>query len=277
MNESYLFDTTFNNIIFASRNKAYGAYQLRHLYNKHVVTATIAATGVFGISLAAPLLLARQGMAENKATAIPKNQEPIIFEFPLPPPAEPIKETVAPVAPAEQQKKTVRNTTPKVVPDAHPGPDEAPPKQEDMADAIFGTQNKDGELASAIDLSGLEGTEGGTGSGQENEAASSVFDFAEEMPSFEGGDAALMKYISKRIRYPRQAVDEKIEGTVVVTFVVSRSGKVTEVTVLKGLGFGMDEEASRVIRNMPAWNPGKQNGAPVAVRYTLPIRFSLQR
>jgi periplasmic protein TonB len=278
MRESYLFDATFNNVIFATRNKAYGAYQLRRIYNKHVVTATVIAIATFGLSLASPLLLPDNVVAEVTTGDDQKKPKTVILDLPLlPPPVETKEQASKPVAPVEQKVKTVRNPIPKIVPDSHVGPDEVPPTQQAMTNAIIGTQNIDGEPRTAVDFLGIDGGTNSAGSGTAGEGSSSVFDFAEEMPTFEGGDAALLKYIGKRMRYPRQAVDEKIEGTVIVTFVVNKAGKVTDVTVLKGLGFGTDEEASRVIENMPAWNPGKQNGMPVAVRYTLPIRFSLQR
>ncbi len=278
MRESYLFDATFNNVIFATRNKDYGAYQLRRIYNKHIVTAAIVAISAFAISLASPLLLPKYKVAETATGVDQKNKKTIVLDFPLlPPPVEVKEPATKAIAPVEQQVKTVRNPIPKIVPDSHQGPDEVPPRQSDMTNAVIGTQNVDGEPTNAVDLSGIDEGATGSGEGAAKEGNMSVFDFAEEMPTFEGGEAALMKYISKRMRYPRQAVGEKIEGTVIVTFVVNKTGRVTDVTVLKGLGFGTDEEASRVIENMPAWNPGKQNGAPVAVRYTLPIRFSLQR
>jgi periplasmic protein TonB len=97
------------------------------------------------------------------------------------------------------------------------------------------------------------------------------------MPYFEGGEQGLLKYISKKIKYPRAAVNEQVEGIVVVSFVVNRQGEITDATILKGLGYGTDEEALRVINSMPNWTPGRQNGKPVAVRYTLPIRFSMKR
>lgn len=87
----------------------------------------------------------------------------------------------------------------------------------------------------------------------------------------------MLKYIGKRIKYPRLAVQEQVEGIVVVSFVVNRQGEITNAAILKGLGYGTDEEALRVVGSMPKWKPGKQNGKPVAVRYTLPIRFSMKR
>jgi protein TonB len=99
---------------------------------------------------------------------------------------------------------------------------------------------------------------------------------AEVMPEFPGGKEALFAYIGKNLKYPEQAVEEGVEGVVFVTFVVEADGKITGVKVLRGIGFGCEEEAVRVVRGMPNWTPGKQLGKPVRVKYNLPIRYKLE-
>ncbi len=96
------------------------------------------------------------------------------------------------------------------------------------------------------------------------------------MPEFPGGKEALFAYIGKNLKYPEQAVEEGVEGVVFVTFVVEADGKITGVKVMRGIGFGCDEEAVRVVRGMPNWTPGKQLGKPVRVKYNLPIRYKLE-
>jgi protein TonB len=103
-----------------------------------------------------------------------------------------------------------------------------------------------------------------------------IFTIVEEMPSFPGGEAALMKYLATNIKYPAIAKDAGIQGTVYVTFVVDTDGKVKDVRVLRSIGGGCDEEAIRVVQSMPAWKPGKQRGKSVKVQYNLPIRFTLR-
>ncbi|MCH2215418.1 MAG: energy transducer TonB [Flavobacteriales bacterium] len=103
-----------------------------------------------------------------------------------------------------------------------------------------------------------------------------IFTIVEEMPSFPGGEAALMKYLGKNIKYPAIAKDAGIQGTVYVTFVVDESGAVKDTKVLRSIGGGCDEEAIRVVENMPKWSPGKQRGKSVKVQYNLPIRFTLR-
>lgn len=102
-----------------------------------------------------------------------------------------------------------------------------------------------------------------------------IFTVVESMPEFPGGDASRIKYLNDNIVYPQMARESGIQGRVHVTFVVERDGSVTDVQVLRGIGGGCDEEAVRVIRNMPKWVPGKQRGKPVRVQFNMPILFKL--
>lgn len=110
---------------------------------------------------------------------------------------------------------------------------------------------------------------------EEEVAEAEIFTVVEESPSFPGGDAARIKFLQENIKYPQIARESSIQGTVYVTFVVERSGKVTDVRVLRGIGGGCDEEAVRVIKAMPNWQPGKQRGKPVRVQFNMPIKFTL--
>jgi protein TonB len=103
-----------------------------------------------------------------------------------------------------------------------------------------------------------------------------IFTIVEEMPSFPGGEAELFKYLNKNVKYPQMAQDAGITGVVYLTFVVDENGKVKDPKVLRGIGGGCDEEAIRVVKSMPAWEPGKQRGKAVRVQYNLPIRFTLR-
>lgn len=98
----------------------------------------------------------------------------------------------------------------------------------------------------------------------------------EQIPEFPGGEEKLLKYLQNNIVYPQTAKENNITGKVFVTFVISRDGAVKDVKVLKGIGGGCDEEAVRVIKNMPKWQPGKQDGKTVNVQFNLPIKFALQ-
>ena len=109
------------------------------------------------------------------------------------------------------------------------------------------------------------------------EVPQQVYKSVEQMPMFPGGDAALMKYISSHLQYPAMAQDSHIEGTVVVQFVVTKTGKVGEVKVVRSVDRNLDKEAIRVCRSLPNFVPGRQDGQAVNVWYTLPVKFKLQQ
>jgi protein TonB len=113
-------------------------------------------------------------------------------------------------------------------------------------------------------------------SDEESAEEQQIFMVVESMPEFPGGEAALHQYLAENIKYPQMAKESGIQGRVFVTFVVERNGKVTDVKVLRGIGGGCDEEAIRVVQNMPSWTPGKQRGKPVRVQFNLPVKFTLQ-
>lgn len=94
-------------------------------------------------------------------------------------------------------------------------------------------------------------------------------------PEFPGGLQEMYKFLSQQIVYPTEAIDNNIQGKVYVQFIVERNGRITEVTVVKGVHKVLDSEAVRVISSMPKWKPGKYNGKVVRVRYTIPINFTL--
>ncbi|MBQ3738239.1 MAG: M56 family metallopeptidase, partial [Bacteroidales bacterium] len=102
-----------------------------------------------------------------------------------------------------------------------------------------------------------------------------VYQIVEEMPKFPGGEKALMDYVSNNVKYPEEAKNKNIAGRVFVSFVVEKDGSIGEVKVLRGIGGGCDEEAVRVIKEMPKWKPGMQKGKPVRVNYMMPIFFKL--
>lgn len=103
-----------------------------------------------------------------------------------------------------------------------------------------------------------------------------VYTFVEQMPEFPGGQSALLAYLQKNIRYPNDAREQGIQGKVFLSFVVDEAGRVKDVDVKKGVHPSLDKEALRVVKAMPLWKPGKHEGKPVAVRFTLPISFKLQ-
>jgi protein TonB len=104
-----------------------------------------------------------------------------------------------------------------------------------------------------------------------------VYDTAEQMPSFPGGQAALFQWISKNIKYPVKAEENDIQGRVICAFIVERDGSIHDVQVVKPVDPLLDEEALRLVKSMPRWMPGMQNGKPIRVKYTVPITFKMTK
>jgi protein TonB len=102
-----------------------------------------------------------------------------------------------------------------------------------------------------------------------------IFTVVEQNPEFVGGYEAMMNFIRKNMRYPASARRMGVDGTVYVSFVVDKTGSISEVKTIRGISADCDKEAMRVVSMMPAWKPGKQNGKPVFVRFVLPIKFKL--
>ena len=103
-----------------------------------------------------------------------------------------------------------------------------------------------------------------------------VFLSVEENPKFPGGPAKLLEYIQKNLEYPEAARENEIQGRVFVGFIVEEDGSVSNVKILRGIGYGCDEEAIRLVNSLPKFKPGKQRGKPIRVQYTLPIVFKLK-
>lgn len=103
-----------------------------------------------------------------------------------------------------------------------------------------------------------------------------IYRVVEDMPSFPGGEEAMFNYLSRNINYPVVAKQTGIQGTVHLTFVVEMDGSISNVSILRGIGGGCDQEAMRVVKSMPIWAPGNQQGRPVRVQFTLPVKFVLQ-
>ena len=100
-----------------------------------------------------------------------------------------------------------------------------------------------------------------------------VYDVVEDMPSFPGGPSKMFEFVEKNIRYPKAAEEEEMYGRVIVSFVVERTGELSNIKIVKSVSPSLDKEAIRVVKSMPRWNPGKQSGMKVRVKYTIPVTF----
>ena len=114
-----------------------------------------------------------------------------------------------------------------------------------------------------------------TGTVHETSEPDPIYEVAEVMPEFPGGTPALFEFISRHLQYPQEAIDNQTEGRVVLQFVVDKEGKVGNIQVVRSIDKMLDQAAIDVIRTLPDWKPGMQNGQPVNVRYTLPVNFKL--
>jgi len=249
-----------NDLVFANRNKEYGAYVIRARYNKRVAMALLFALILVVVVVGVPVLvrlLSDMDLGKKKMVS----EEITLAE---PPPIDKTAPPPPPVIPPPPVQQTIKFTPPKVVKDEEV-PEEPPPTQEEMKDVQISTVTQEGEK-NVVDLPPeVDADEG------------KVFTFVEEMPGFPGGDQKLMEYLQKNIKYPMIAKENGIQGRIYVTFVVDKDGKIKDSKILRGgLGGGLEEEALRVVRSMPDWKPGKQNGRAVQVQYNLPIIFTLK-
>jgi protein TonB len=165
-------------------------------------------------------------------------------------------------------------TTPKVVP-----PLPLSPRQVTLINIVDNLVDVDKDFT--IDMGGNQSTEVPDFAPiiqrvEERIPEPEMFAKVEIKPSFPGGEATLLKYLRDNIKYPEMARQSNIHGTVYVSFVIERDGSVSNVNIARGIGGGCDEEAIRVIQNMPDWAPGKQLDKPVRVKFTIPIKFTLK-
>ncbi len=256
-----------NDIVFEGRNHQYGAYQLRKNYNKTltIIVISMMAASLLGVGI--KYLLDYKSTDTEVADAkiditqidltppqLDKNEPPP----PPPPPPPPVMETIKFIPPVIKE-------------DANE--DEPPPPQEKVSETNVGTTTQEGNGDDNIQVP----TDGGTGTGVIEEKAPEIFTVVEEMPEFPGGPAEMMKFIQKNIVYPNSAREAGISGKCFVRFVVNQDGKVSATEILKGVPGcpECDKEALRVIKAMPSWKPGKQNGKEVRVYYQLPINFKI--
>lgn len=280
MEKNYYLSSTFNEVIFRNRNKIYGAYYLRRVYEKHILVAIFIATAVFTATLAGPVIQKiyfASTIIETQQTK-DKLKDPRIIDLEvlpsLPIPEKPAVQEQTVQAQKQEVKTEVYAETRVVRDDANVETKELA-NQEDLKNANFGTERIEGAPPTIPDVTVTNTPPAGLGDETKKEAPE-VFIYVEEMPEFVGGEKAMLQYISRKMSYPASAQRMGIEGLVVVSFVVDAKGKITEAEIVKGLGHGTEEEALKVVNSMPDWKPGKQNGRAVAVRYTLPIRFSIK-
>ncbi|WP_226915670.1 energy transducer TonB [Hymenobacter siberiensis] len=274
MDNAQIAKASLNDIVFEGRNKAYGAYVLRRLYQRHVTRALIIATALFVLLIAFPLIA--QYLKEKMPKEPAKNlKENVLMDAPpldetKPPPPPPPPEAPPPPPP----KLTTIKFTPPVVKKDEEVKKEEVPDQEELKDKTVATVTVKGNT-DAPDLSELSGPGDKV---VEEVVENKVYTYVEQMPQLPGGggNGAIVNAIQKAVKYPPLALRNQVEGRIFVSFTVNPQGDVSDVKVVKGLGSGLDEETMRAVKTLPKFIPGKQNGRAVSVSFTVPITFKIQ-
>ena len=257
-----------DDIVFEGRNKEYGAYVLRRLYSKYISVSTTGAMVLFSLIVSYPLITAFFVQEENdtKSNGNVKviTLENIFTEIPADNKDIEIPETNAPKTPS------IKFLVPDVKPDELVS-NEIIPTQEELNGKNPGIETVEGNInGTDVIVETIETSE------TSNEVTEKIYTWAEEMPKYPGGDSELMKFFSQNIVYPEIAKRAGVEGKVILSFVVDKSGNIIDIKVLKSIGAGCDEEAVRALKIMPGWIPGKQNGNPVLTRINIPVVFKLR-
>jgi len=257
-----------NDIIFEGRNKEYGAYVLGRLYNRYVSLSTSGAILLFALLVSYPIIMAFF-IPEENTEAAPKIERVIFLEnfhteIPVDKNEIQIPKIITP------KTGMVKFLIPQIKPDEL-ATNEVIPTQEELSGKNPGTETIEGSpIGTDLIVEITESPE------INSEVTETIYTWAEEMPKFPGGDSELMKFFSQNLSYPEIAKRAEVEGKVILTFIVNKNGEIIEVKVARGIGAGCDEEAMRVLKIMPRWIPGKQNGKPVLTRINIPVVFKLK-
>lgn len=258
MNQNLKNIPDFDDLIFESRNKEYGAYKLRKSYGRILAISTL--IGIFIAFCAAiiPFLIEQKSnrvipggpryVQVQMDAFIPPDEE---FYLPAPPP------------PPSGQMQEIKYMAPEVV------------------DTIIATSSRFATTDEALAYSGdttVVGNSSGFSddllSGEGGSGQDEPFLIVEEMPSFMGGDInKFRQWIQKRAIYPEEAIDNNIKGAVIITFIIEQDGSISNVAIVRGVHPLLDNEALRVISSSPRWRPGLQRGRAVRVRYSISLIF----
>ena len=278
MSKIDLLDQKWIDLVFEGKNEAYGAYAIRQNTNKRNLYAMLALfAGILAIGgtfllvhVATEAIAAAQAEHETEVTleqieeeAEEQDEEEVVYEV------EELEQLVA----EETVMNSEKFTAYEMEDDA---PEQVTKTQDEVAqgDAAIGAIDYDKGSDEAEHV--LKLNEKVVAEVPPAVEETKVYDVVEQMPSFKGGESALMNYLKNAIHYPAIAEENGIQGRVVCTFVVERDGSITDVKVARSVDPSLDKEATRVIKSMPKWIPGKQNGSSVRVKFTLPVTFKLQ-
>lgn len=275
MSKVDLISNAWCDLVFEGRNQTYGAYKLRKGTGKRnlwsLLIVLIAAVVIFSAIAIKNVIQANQRVAVTtgvELSQIQTKKQPKVEK------KTPVK--IEQPKQVERVKSSIKFTAPVIKKDEDVKPEEEMKNQDDLQKTkttigAFNVQGND-EVGGEV----LKAKEEIAQPEPPKEEENKVFDVVEEQPSFPGGQGALMQWLSDNIKYPVIAAENGVQGRVIVQFVVSKTGSISDVKVVRGVDPSLDREAVRVVSQMPKWTPGRQNGTTVNVRYTLPVTFRLQ-
>ncbi|MBS1624021.1 MAG: energy transducer TonB [Bacteroidetes bacterium] len=254
---------SFDDIVFYNRNQQYGAYQLRKEKARNSIIGLLITIGVAGVLIAGSFVdlsfLKSKPKEEVVETTVTLTEPPPLKDEtpppPPPPPPPPVRPTVKFLEMVAKKDEEVRK-------------EDEPVKVTEIKDQTISTETHEGkdDAPAVVEAPVIE---------SKPIVEDKIFTVVEQMPSYPGGEGAMMKFIQEHINYPDMERENDIQGRVVVGFVVTEDGSLTDIQVKKGVSDGINREALRVVRMLPKFNPGKQQGKPVKVSYVLPIMFKL--
>jgi protein TonB len=258
------------NIVFDNKNKSYGAYELRDNSGKRHLRALLIASVCFILAICSPFIL-KQIMPAKKVANVEVNT---MSNIKVDKKEEKKNDNEEVKIPEEPLKNTIQYVPPVIKPDEEVPDDQVIKTQDELNQTTAAISIKDQK---GVDVGGIDVADLDKGTDQiVNDDDAPPVTFVENMPDFPGGEAARQKFLGENVKYPSIARESNIEGTIYVQFVVERNGKITNIQLKHGIGGGCDEEALRVVRKMPNWNPGRQNGQTTRVQFIMPIKFTLQ-
>ena len=271
-------------LVFEGKNKDFGAYVIRTESPKRhnmavlwtIIGAILVAALAFGLVQANKILEERRlANAQDQAEVLIDMSQEAEEPEPEQQRVEPEKPEVLP----EEVLKSVKVTELAIVEDEKVKKEDEIKTQDELKETETAFGQKDNEKGTEdrnVTRTLKEEVVVEKPVEKPKEVKEEIFKSVEQMPQFPGGDAALMKYLSSHINYPPMAAENNVQGKVILQFVVEKDGRVGEVKVARSVDKDLDKEAIRVVKSLPKFTPGRQNGQPVRVWYTLPVTFKLQ-
>lgn len=271
-------------LVFEGKNKDFGAYEMRTTstkrHNKAMLYTIIGA--ILVVAAAVSIAKVQEYLAERRLAEQAEQEEVLIDMEQNEEPEEEQQERLEQPKPEvlpEEVLNTVKVTELRIVEDEKVKAEDEIKTQDELKETTTAFGQKDNDKGTEdrnVTRTLKEEVVVEKKVDEKKVEKEEIFKSVEQMPQFPGGEAALMKYISSHIQYPTMAQENNVQGKVIVQFVVTKTGQVGEVKVARSVDKDLDREAVRVCKSLPKFTPGRQNGQPVSVWYTLPVNFKLQ-